>query len=308
MTIFRYYLLAVVLITASVLPSNGKGDEVRGPYMGQDPPGSEPMLFAPGIVSTDKRELNSVFTPDGKEFYFSYSKGGGGYTIMVMRRDMGAWTSPEVASFSGEYSDVDMCVSHDGKTLYYGSNRPRQGRGAAKSGFDIWSVKRTGSGWGSPENLGPLVNAGEHQIYPTVTRDGTLYFQSRRDGGFGGSDIYRAEFVDGSYAKPENLGESINTEHNEGDVLIAPDESFLIVSTRGRPDSLGRSDLYVSFRRSDHSWTEVKNMGEVINSEGTEYCPMLSPDEKYLFFTSTKSGNGDIYWVDASVIEQMRPR
>ena len=217
-------------------------------------------------------------------------------------------TSPEVAPFSGEYSDVDMCVSYDGKKLYYGSNRPRQGTGAPKSGFDIWSVTRSGSGWGAPENLGPLVNAGEHQIYPTVTRSGTLYFQSRRNGGFGGSDLYRAELVDGSYVKPKNLGGSINTEHNEGDVLIAPDESFLIVSTRGRPDSRGKSDLYVSFRRSDGSWSKVQNMGEAINSEETEYCPMLSPDGNYLFFTSTRSGNGDIYWVDVSIIDKMRQK
>jgi hypothetical protein len=154
--------------------------------------------------------------------------------------------------------------------------------------------------------LGSLVNAGEHQIYPTVTRDGTLYFQSRREGGFGGSDIYRAELVNGSYIKPENLGESINSEHNEGDVFIAADESYLIVSTRGRPDSLGRSDLYVSFRLPDGSWTKVKNMGKSINSEGTEYCPMVLHDGRYLFFTSTKSGDGDIYWVDASVIDTMR--
>jgi Tol biopolymer transport system component len=166
---------------------------------------------------------------------------------------------------------------------------------------------RDGDGWSEPENLGPLVNGGEHQIYPTVTEDSTLYFQSRREGNIGGSDIYRSRWVNGRYAKPENLGDAINSEANEGDVLIAPDESFLIVSTRGLPDSHGRSDLYISFRQPDGAWTKVKNMGESINSEATEYCPMISPDGKYLFFTSTRSGNGDIYWVDAKVIDLMRP-
>jgi Tol biopolymer transport system component len=47
-------------------------------------------------------------------------------------------------------------------------------------------------------------------------------------------------------------------------------------------------------------------MGPSINSEATEYCPMLSPDGRYLFFTSTRSGNGDIYWVDAKIIDALR--
>jgi Tol biopolymer transport system component len=281
------------------------GGESQGDYMGQKPPGMTPELFAPGIVSTDKRELNSVFTPDGKEFYYSISSGGR-YTIYVMRQEDGRWTEPEVTSFSNDYSNVDMCVSHDGRKLFFGSNRPRSGKGDAKKGHDIWAVTRTAGGWSEPENLGPLVNSGEHQIYPTVTEDLTLYFQSRREGNIGGSDLYRAEYVNGEYEKPENLGPAVNTEHNEGDVLIAPDESYLIVSTSGRSDSLGRSDLYISFRRADGSWTEVENMGSTINSTATEYCPMLSPDGRYLFFTSTKSGNGDIYWVDAKIIDSYR--
>ena len=49
-------------------------------------------------------------------------------------------------------------------------------------------------------------------------------------------------------------------------------------------------------------------MGPTINSEETEYGPMLSPDGKYLFFTSTRSGDGDIYWMDAAIIEEHKPK
>jgi hypothetical protein len=262
--------LAAILVSSSTVFASQRGADVRGEYMGQKPPGPVPEIFAPGIVSTDKKELNSV------------------------------------APFSTKYSNVDMCVSYDGKKLFFGSNRPVSGEGKAEEGHDIWMVTRTETGWSEPENLGPLVNAGEHQIYPTVTKELTLYFQSRREGNIGGSDLYRAEYVNGRYTKPENLGSAVNTEHNEGDVLIAPDESYLIVSSRGRSDSLGRSDLYISFRRPDGSWTKAENMGPTINSEATEYCPMLSPDGRYLFFTSTKSGNGDIYWVDAKIIDALR--
>jgi Tol biopolymer transport system component len=274
-------------------------------YLGQRPPGMVPEIFAPGVVSTDKNELNSVFAPDGKEFYFSIAENST-YTIYVMRRTGTRWSEPEVASFSTEHSNVDMSFSPDGRRLLFGSKRPLSIQGPPSEGFNIWAVTRTETGWSEPEDLGPLVNAGAHQVYPTVTKDLTLYFQSRREGALGGTDIYRARHVDGAYTEPENLGPAINTEHDEGDVFVAPDESFLIVSTRGRSDSLGGSDLYVSFRQADGSWTPVKNMGPAINSRGTDYCPMLSPDGRYLFYTSTRDGHGDIYWVDARVIQKLR--
>jgi hypothetical protein len=101
------------------------------------------------------------------------------------------------------------------------------------------------------------------------------------------------------------LGESINSEYAEGDVLIAPDESFIIVNCSGRPDTNGRSDLYISYKKEDGTWAELKNMGNKINSSGTDYCPMLTPDGKYFFYTRTDTGNGDIYWVDAQIIKEL---
>jgi hypothetical protein len=297
---------SLVLLIALSLASPSEADP-KGPYLGEMPPGMTPKLFAPGFVSTDRRELNSVFSPDGNELYFAYSDGKGNYEIVVTRRGTdGRWTEPETASFSKEYSNVDLALSHDGKRVYFGSNRPRSGGETPEEGFGLWMALRKGNGWGEPTNLGEAINSGEHQIYPTVTRDGTLYFQARREGGFGGSDIYRSRLVDGVYGTPENLGPAINTEANEGDVFIAPDESYLVVSTYGRDDSLGRGDLYVSFRNDDGSWTPVKNMGKPINSEAIDFCPMLSPDGKHLFFSSARAGTSDIYWVDSRVIEQMR--
>jgi len=299
-------LSILALASSPPSPTIAQQTQLHGRYMGQDPPGETPLVFAPGVVSTDRRELNSVFTPDGNEFYFSYSQGGGSYTIMVMRQVDGRWTEPEAASFNGEYSNVDMALSHDGRQIFFGTNRPPSGTGQPPGGFDIWVAEREGSRWGEPRTLGEIVNGGEHQIYPTAARDGTLYFQARRPEGYGGSDVYRSALIDGAYRIPENLGPAINSEHNEGDVLIAPDQSFMVVSVSGRADSLGSGDLYVSFRGADGTWTPLENMGAPINTESLEYCPMLSPDGRYLFFTSARSGTGDIYWVDASVIEALR--
>jgi hypothetical protein len=305
--------------------------ELSGPYLGQEPPGMEPVLFAPGIVSTGMDELNAVFFPDGKELCFSVTYGQMRWALVMMREENGRWTPPEVAPFSGVYSDVDPSASPDGKRLYFCSNRPRSGDGgAAEKDFDIWYVEKTKEGWSEPVNLVAPVNSEANEFYPSFTRDGTIYFQSWRAGGIGEADIYRSRLEDGSYKEVECLPEPVNSEVFEGDAFIAPDESYIIVSTYREDEHYGSSDLYISFRDEAGGWSELINMGPEINSPGGENCQILSPCGKYLFFTSRRSrddlkrpvtykdiqeirnsplnGGGDIFWMDARVIDQLRPR
>jgi hypothetical protein len=211
---------------------------------------------------------------------------------------------PQPVRFSSNKSDVDMCITHDGKRMYFGSTRPIKGK--PPEDFKIWYVDRINEGWSEAKYLESPINDGKKALYPTVSLKGTMYFQAIREDSFGSRDIYYSPLVDGIYSQPIHLDESINSVHGEGDVLISPDESFMIVNGNGRPDSYGRGDLYISFRKDDGSWTELKNMGPKINSAATEYCPMLSPDGKYFFFTSSRSGNGDIYWVSAKIIEDLK--
>jgi Tol biopolymer transport system component len=112
--------------------------------------------------------------------------------------------------------------------------------------------------------------------------------------------------VNGVYQEPENLGPVVNSEHYEGDVYVAPDESYLIISIYGRDDDLGGGDLYVSFRDSDNGWSAPKNLGPNVNSSERDFCPMVTPDGKYLFFSSKRIGVGDIFWVDAGVISEVQ--
>lgn len=277
----------------------------KGPYFGQEPPGMTPEVFAPGFISTEKRELNSVFTPDGKEFYYSIQTPGSGYKIYCTKETEDGWTVPQPVPFSSDYSDVDMCITHDGKRMYFGSTRPVNG--VKQDDFKIWYVDRAGAGWSEAKYLESPINDGKRALYPTVSKQGTMFFQAIRKDIIGERDIYYSELVNGKYGEPVHLGPEINTKHGEGDVLIAPDESYMIVNSNGRPDSLGRGDLYISFKKKDGTWTELTNMGDKINTRGTEYCPMLSPDGKYFFFTSTKTGSGDIYWVDAKIIKELKP-
>ena len=301
---------------------------LSGPYLGQTPPGPEPELFAPGIISTGLAELNSVFTPDGQEFYYAVDIGLD-WVIMVSRQTDEGWTPPEAASFTRGHSGVDLCISADGQRLLFCSDRPRPGADA-RGPMDIWQVERAPDGaWSEPVNL-ETVNSDSAEFYPTLTNDGTLYFVSRREGGLGGSDIYRAELVDGKYVAPENVGPVLNTSGFEGDTFVAPDESYIILNSRGHDPGPDGGSLFISYRGADGVWSPPRNLGEVMTADRSDFCPMMSPDGKHFFFSSARprfggadgvitwkslfdaqsrpeNGSTDVYWVDAGFVEKMRP-
>ena len=177
------------------------------------------------------------------------------------------------------------CASPDGKRLVFISRRPLPGQ-ARGSVPHIWYVDRTGVGWSEPRNAAVL-NSDAGEYYPSVAADGTLYFESARPGGRGRADVYISRLVDGKYSPPENLGAPLNSEFNEGDAVIAPDQSFMILTITGRPDDMGSSDLYIS-EHHDGQWTTPKHLPAGINSPALEFCPSLSPDGRYLYFTSTR--------------------
>lgn len=290
---------------AGLLAGPGKVPDLRfpsiaGPFLGQPPPGLTPRMFAPGIVSTERDELNAVFTPDGKEFYFTIRNATGRWTIMRMALEKAGWSQPQPASFSGRWSDVDLFITADGRRLYFCSNRPLTEQGGAPKDFDIWMSERTATGWSRPVNLGAPVNSSTDEFYPSLTTGGTLYFQSRRSGGPGAPDIWRVRPVAGGYGDAECLPPPVNSAGFEGDTLVAADESYLIVSTsRGTESSA--ADLFLSFAGPNRTWSELVRLGSDLSSpQSGENCQMLSPDGRYLFFTR----GGDIFWVDASVIKR----
>jgi ankyrin repeat protein len=283
-------------------PRSAPRTPLRGPYLGQNPPGSTPVVFARNVVSTEAGELNAVFSPDGHEFYFTRQR-----RAWVVRVDDGVWGRPQRLAVADDYSVVDMFVTGDGARMYLCSDRPLAGSGEPKKDRDIWVVTRALQGWSEPMNVGETVNSAKDDLYPTLTAGGDLYFCSAREGGKGRHDIYRARLVDGRFARPENLGNPINSEASDFDPYIAPDESYVIFAST-RPGGLGNADLYISFRSKDGSWSEPRNFGAPVSSPYLDYAPMVSPDGKYLFFTSGRGGADDVYWVDAGVIDAMRPQ
>lgn len=251
-------------------------------------PAVQAKLFAPNAISTGDYELNAAFSPDGGTLYFTKATPDARMshmTIVSARIQNGKWGAPEVAPFSGQYSDAAPAFSPDGTKLFFISKRPVGGT-MPKEDFDIWMVERKGKdGWSEPVRLDAPINTSGNEYCPGVAANGTLYFAAERPGGKGGLDLYRARFVDGRYTEPENLGDAINSEHAEMDLYVAPDESYLIFASH-RPGQ-GNGDLYISYNR-DGRWTPAQNLGDQVNTPAREYAPSVTPNGKFLFWTSDR--------------------
>ena len=280
----------------------------RGTYLDLQPPGMTAEVFLPDILKDVERGACSGFLFNGSVFVFkllSPERDWKNEPIYVTEFQHGSWTEPSVAPFSDLYP-YNFTVAPDGKTLYFTSLRSAEDHETILKQADVWKVEKTADGWTEPETFGSPVNSDDNfENYPSITAEGTLYFMSFRDEGKGQDDIYRLKLVDGKYQELENIGAPVNTEYPEVDPFISADESYLIFCT-DKPGGFGGFDLYISFRKPDGAWTAPINMGESINTHGAEFRPGVSPDQKYFFFTSDRSGVGETYWISADIIQSLK--
>ncbi len=278
---------------------------IRGEYMGMEKPGLNAQMFAPNFISTEEEEFGSVFSTDGTEFFFGVHTGQRNEIRYSMMRD-GNWSKPKTIVSHAAYSYNDPFLSNDENSLYFISTATMDGQGAVKD-YDIWYVERINQGWSEPINAGSNINTSGDEYYISFTDAGTMFFASdghpRKDSSRSDHDIYYAKYIDNEFQEPVLLDSAVNTSGYEADVFVAPDESYLIFCST-RDGGYGKGDLYISFKDADENWTDAINMGVEINSEHYEYCPSVTKDGKYLFYTS----NQDIYWVDTEIINDLEDR
>ena len=161
--------------------------------------------------------------------------------------------------------------------------------------------ERTESGWSEVKSLGPLFE--EYRIMRLMSSsNGTYYFDEANKSG----PIRYSRLINGKRENPKAL--DINFGDWNAHPYIAPDESYLIWDEQGE-NGYGGSDLFISFRQKDGSWGAAINLGDTINSNANEGGATVTPDGKYLFFNRYISNeNAGMYWVDAQVLESLRPK
>lgn len=279
---------------------------------GTTPAAGEALLFAPGVVSTAAFEMNSAFSEDGREFYFTRANGDWSeMSILVTRWDGGRWGEPEVLPFNGDFANADPTFSPGHERLYFASKRDPLG--SKRDDFDLWYVDHQEEGWGEPVPITRL-NSSYEEVSPFPLLDRTLYFTSRRPDGAGKYDVYMSIWDGSKYEEPVLLDPPVNTPLTEVDATLSQDGTLLFFASHGREDSLGKGDIYVCFKRNG-AWGSPVNLGEPVNSEAMELCPKLAPDGRTLFFASTRKvpdlkmgegGMADLYMVDLESLPMMK--
>jgi Tol biopolymer transport system component len=253
-----------------------------------DTPTNHPGIFGEGVISTKDDEFGGTFTPDGKTCFFSKSVLKFYLDVICFSQyEDGRWQQPQVAPFSGVYRDFDPVLSPDGTKMIFTSSRPITG--FAETDYNIWMVKRTATGWSEPIPLDTTINSKYNEHFASIAANGNIYFSSDRPGAIGGegdADIYRSRFVNGKYMPAEHL-DSVSSAAYELDCLISPDESFILTGCYNRKGGYGNYDIYYSLNKNG-AWTGSKNLGPKVNSRFRDYSPRISPDGKYLFYTSEK--------------------
>ncbi|MCP4147083.1 MAG: hypothetical protein GY757_04970 [bacterium] len=179
----------------------------------------KPASFSGGPHSDD----TPAFHPGGNKLFFCSNRPLDGkekadstkkksWNIWFVERTPNGWGNPrhlgpDITAAPNAYP----CISTNG-TLYYAS-----WRSAAGSTRDIYQAKPGKKGFLKPEKLGPEINSPSSDGYPYISADEHfLIFESDRPGGFGGLDLYISfRQKDGSLGKAQNMGSTINSEHDD---------------------------------------------------------------------------------------------
>ncbi len=279
------YVIAWTILFTALPNLAAETTTAAPPYLGQEPPGLLPKVFAPGLLGIPNRIENDVcFSKDGRECYFtSRASGWTVYEIMVTRYENGQWTPPVRASFSDGRS-MGPCLADNDQTIYFGRSQ------------DIWRARRTAQGWSQPEIVVTPASSPQAEYTASISTLGNLWICSWRSGGLGGCDVWRVSCGDGQFQEATNL-RLLNAPNNECAPMPGPNEEYVLFNS-DRPGGFGGGDLYISFADGQGGWTAPGNLGSTINSARSEWGPSLSPDHKYLFFSrDDPSGDSSLYWV-----------
>ena len=215
--------------------------------------------------------------------------------LFFTKKEDGQWMEAQsFKTINTAYNEGSACLSKDGKNLYFARCNSPDSYGNC----DIFEATLTAdSVWGNVRNMGVNVNTIAWDSHPSLSHSGdTLFFSSDRLGGFGLADIYFAvKGADGKWQKALNLGPIINTRGNEVSPFFHHRYNVLYFSSDGHTLNFGDFDIYKSYRQ-EINWGEPKNVGPLVNGQGSEYYFTIDSESSQLFYA--RSDESDIENLD----------
>jgi hypothetical protein len=257
-------------------------------YFGQTPPGDAPKVFAPSYVSGTGWVNTLSFSSDGEKMVFTKWINGSHPKIFYSEySDSQGWSLPAQKDFTGMY-EMEGVFAPFGNRMFFAAGDMSGGKWAPD---DIWKIEKQPVGWSIPVKVNE-VNTSHYEFFATQALDTTIFFQRSTNSA---DNIYYLTYGNGGFSTPIKMAEPINSSTRSSyHPCISPDCSFLIIELGNNSNN----DLWVSFRKSNNSWSVLKNFGNKINTpQFIEGKPTLSPNGKYLFFSRQNNSVCDIYWV-----------
>ena len=297
-------LLVMAALLVPILQAQGGFWETPEAYLGQTLPSDIPKAFAPGLLADAGMFVMGrvAFSADGKEFYYAQNdswESGEHATMKMIRYADHQWDKP-VTLCKGFLSPT---FSLDGRTLYM---RRVNNRGAMNN---VWQSQRAGEVWSIPA---PFLEEtyGVYDFMPTAS--GNAYVGSNPssdDTKNGITYAYSLLNRSNGTVTVKSLGRPLNEPGFNGDLYVAPDESYMIVSAN--ETKTYESELYISFRKSNSTWTVPVSLGPKINDGlAHRWGQYVTPDGKYLFYShGTSEKDCAIYWVRFDILlKTLRPK
>lgn len=242
-----------------------------------------------------------VVSPDGQTLHF---------TRYYSPQNMGKFQSSDV--YSGNIQDPkalftnkgkcntegnDYCfaTSNDGNTLYLEKINGNDGRVRSKSFLSTYNLESDESK--EIANFKSFYCYDDVSVYSINKEENIIVVSLKRADTFGMLDLFFSrKDAKGNWSELRNLGQTINTEYNEGSGFITADSKFLIFNSEGHP-GFGEGDLFISERLDSTwlNWSKPLNLGPGINTKHQEDYPFLHLKGNELYFNRTIDGNADIY-------------
>lgn len=190
-------------------------------------------------------ENSSKLSLRKKEFFITKNVNGNKELYSISYKD-GKWSDPFKLgpNVNTKAVETNACISPDGSTLYFSSNRS-----GGYGGCDIFSCERLSDGsWSKPMNLGAEVNTEYDEQSPFISNDAaTLYFSSKGHNTMGGFDIFFTTLSDeGIWPEVENIGYPINTPQDDLFYIPSSDESKAFYSS-SKDGGQGNEDIYIIY-------------------------------------------------------------
>ena len=283
-----------------------KGIELYGGMLGSET--SEVTLENLGRkVNSSFSEYSPVLSADGNTMYYSTWKAtapvpqgdandeaGFSRIFMATQDDKGEWGRPDVlgkeVNRPGVHS-ANPALSADGRRLYYNRIRMESNRVAEAK---LYVSDQEDNGWKSGNPVSGLNADGRLVLQPApgeLFGREVIFFVSDMDGGFGGRDIYYANYEgDGSFGAPVNLGPQINTAGDDDTPFYF--DGTLYFSSNGRP-TMGGFDLFYA-AWDGGAWSEAENMGPGFNSTVDDQSLSVYGDGLVGFMTSNREGGRSV--------------